>query len=303
MGTAGRMMRFRNFSKTFEQRYRLFCQETSLHGWKYLIDQPLSSWRTAFWIVTLSFFGGLCAHFVHTNLRSFIDSKISTTIETTTTSLNELDFPSVTFCNINQVQASFMAELGIYNNFTKRNAVYNEYIGGGAPMEKQKEIIRKITWFRNRHEKELLFEKAYGYHARQDCGDFVVSVDFAGKLMYWEELGSYYGAQMVGTDYGFCCIVVPQICFEKRREIEGIPSKGTFKKGIKNGAHNGISVLLDIENFNFAYHRQSKEGVMTAVHDYDTKPIIEMDGILSKPGEEARIALRHAMIICSHLSL
>ena len=40
------------------------------------------------------------------------------------------------------------------------------------------------------------------------------------------------------------------------------------RKGSKNGEQNGLSLLVDVENFNFAYTRMSTEGVKVAVHHH-----------------------------------
>ena len=40
------------------------------------------------------------------------------------------------------------------------------------------------------------------------------------------------------------------------------------EKGSKNGEENGLEIMLDIENFNFAYHRVSSQGLKVAVHDH-----------------------------------
>ncbi len=38
--------------------------------------------------------------------------------------------------------------------------------------------------------------------------------------------------------------------------------------GSKIGEENGLEVILDIENFNFAYHKVSSQGLKVAVHDH-----------------------------------
>ena len=65
------------------------------------------------------------------------------------------------------------------------------------------------------------------------------------------------GPVTIGTDYGVCCLFVPQIFFDEVPEnvTEAQKYHDLVEKGSKNGEHNGLSILLDIENYNFGYHR------------------------------------------------
>ncbi len=51
----------------------------------------------------------------------------------------EVFFPAITVCNINQVEASFMKQIGIYHNLSQMRALYNEFISGGHEESEDKE--------------------------------------------------------------------------------------------------------------------------------------------------------------------
>ena len=56
------------------------------------------------WIVVVLISIGLGAFFLITNLVDYLGSTTVTTLETTTGSLNEIYYPSVTVCNMNQIR-------------------------------------------------------------------------------------------------------------------------------------------------------------------------------------------------------
>ena len=55
---------------------------------------------------------------------------VVTTFETTTAPLSEVLFPTVVFCNINQIRSSIFERLGIATNSTITSLLFEEfYIG------------------------------------------------------------------------------------------------------------------------------------------------------------------------------
>ena len=65
------------------------------------------------------------------NLREYLDSGTVTSINTTTASLNDITFPSLILCNVNQVTASFLWRLGIEAVDDKRKKIlFNQFLDG-----------------------------------------------------------------------------------------------------------------------------------------------------------------------------
>ena len=73
----------------------------------------------------------------------------------------------------------------------------------------------------------------------------------------------------MGTDFGHCCQIVPQIALNPIEELAGL-KKGDdgVRPGSKTGETNGLAVLLDAENYNIGYYKSATQGVKVAVHDH-----------------------------------
>ncbi len=87
---------------SFWKRFQRFAQGTTLHGWAYIAESS-NFLETGLWLATLLGLNILSAVFIVNNTAQYIESGIKTTIESTTESLDNVHFPSVTVCNINQV--------------------------------------------------------------------------------------------------------------------------------------------------------------------------------------------------------
>jgi hypothetical protein len=109
-----------------------FCGRTSLHGWKYL-NIEAGIFPKAVWIVALAFSLGLSFYFISLNFKQFSDSDTRTTIESTTASLQDIIFPSIYVCNINQVTRSFLKTLDVGNSTDNINLLFDEFLDGVGP--------------------------------------------------------------------------------------------------------------------------------------------------------------------------
>ncbi len=89
--------------------FKQFCSQTTLHGWQYLVNPRLPTFRRVLWTVTIFSSLVVAMYFIQWFVHGFMDDKVSTTIATTTAPLAEVHFPAVTICNNNQ--ASILIEV------------------------------------------------------------------------------------------------------------------------------------------------------------------------------------------------
>ena len=78
---------------------------------------------------------------------------------------------------------------------------------------------------------------------------------------------------VASSDYGFCCFITPQAALKDRGTENATVTareliRNDIKPGSKNGEDNGLALILDIENFNFAYYMAPSQGLKVAVHDH-----------------------------------
>ena len=92
--------------ENYEIRLSLFCGKTTLHGWKYFYSEP-SKLPKFVWLFAIICALTLSAYFTKLNVEEFMTSTTRSSIASTTASLQEIIFPSVYVCNINQVLSVF----------------------------------------------------------------------------------------------------------------------------------------------------------------------------------------------------
>lgn len=124
----------------------------------------------------------------------------------------------------------------------------------------------------------------------------IINNIFSSNEVFWYDFETKITATTVGTDFGYCCLVIPQIIHiprGNRCEKDEIQANAIqeVRKGSKDGEQNGLTLVLDIENFNFAYHRVSSQGLKAVVHDHRTKPLFEHEGVILEAGKRTQLAI------------
>ena len=77
------------------------------------------------------------------------------------------------------------------------------------------------------------------------------------------------GVKSVGTDFGHCCQIVPQIALNPTQSLAGLKEGDDgVRPGSKTGDTNGLAVLLDVENYNIGYYKIATQGLKVAVHNH-----------------------------------
>ena len=117
--------------------------------------------------------------------------------------IKEVYFPSITVCNINQVEASFLKKIGIHGNLSQTNAIFDQYITGkeGGITKEQEDILETIPWLK---EVDLLQEPITSF-TWQDCSNMFLHISYQENEIFWRDFEGEYGPWFYGTDYGSCC--------------------------------------------------------------------------------------------------
>ena len=104
-------MSFRKRVRTEKSALQEFCENTSLHGYTFLFHENKSGWHTLGWIIVIlaSFLvGGMM---IGMNIMEFMRATVSFNLESPTTPLSEVFFPSIVVCNLNSMRKSFVHSL------------------------------------------------------------------------------------------------------------------------------------------------------------------------------------------------
>ena len=89
--------------KLFHFHFTKYCQQTSLHGWQYLASED-SKWKKVIWLFVLLFSFATAISLFMYHLVYYLNANPVTNIESTTASLDDVTFPTMHICNINQLR-------------------------------------------------------------------------------------------------------------------------------------------------------------------------------------------------------
>ena len=299
------------------ETFNSFCRHTTLHGWQYMAEQSFTRIQKLFWglIICVSF---ACATvLIYNNLLIFKNATVVTTVDTMTAPLDDIFFPSITVCNLNQARRSFFEEIGIYNNDTLIRQILSEYLGVDADhssLGKSKRLPKNIL---DKLAKVAPANKSLDWAMHQKCSDMFVFSKWNGSMSEGKKtflnivlaalvitfiihhifsidwlpiLGAYDIDYDFGTDYGICCWFSPQLNLSEIREtflrnqaalnktIDESYRMGqmdidghwfaNIPKGATTGKHNGFTMLVDIEAFDYNYSDEGAEGLKVWKNDF-----------------------------------
>jgi hypothetical protein len=185
---------------------------------------------------------------------------------------------------LNQVEVSYLKQLGAYGNATKTNLLINEFMKGRQEnLEAEEELIVNEV----KDQINMTNGNSFVKQSRQECKNLFMSVSFRGSRIVWnennEEAPFYYP-----TDFGSCCLLVPH--FLKPYD-KNVPYHG-LKADALNGETNGVDIVVDAEQFNYAYHYSNAGGFKISMHNHLDKPMIQFSSQLIYPGSETQINLK-----------
>ena len=209
--------------------------------------------------------------------------------------LQDVVFPSLTICNLNQVEASFLKENNAYGNITRTNILHNEFIRGRNGTLSQADEI-----FVNEIKETLDIGLGWSFleKSMQSCANLFISITFRGMNLTWNQYPleeGIIGPITYPTDFGSCCYLVPHLDLRPDSEYENMTIKEMFhdlKADTLNGETNGVDVVIDAEQFNYAYHHGNSAGFKIAMHHHLDKPMIQFSSQLIFTGTETQINLK-----------
>ena len=290
-----------------------FSEHTSLHGWRYIFTGS-NPWRQI-WLFIVCGSIVIASYFVYIAASDFNKTKVVTTIKSTTGSLDQVYFPSVTICNINQVRESFFLDMDLdpKANQSLIELLYRQFYSGSddkAQSEADQDLIKnflnsdkyvkaEFNYYNQtiggtrKYQKEIKDHKSY----RSKFSKLIEKGAQFTRLAVQEPLGhmilkASFGNRTkpgtskdfmphFGTDYGICSIIKPQTVFDPRLEEMYFKNK-TFgehiniRKGAEVGRKNGLSFLLDTETYDYSFHLRASEGFKIAIHHHLDQPIMSI---------------------------
>ena len=175
-----------------------------------------------------------------------------------------------------------MKQLGAYGNVTKTSLLINEFMKGRKDNLGSEEelIINEVKDYIN-----LTNGGSFVQQSRQFCNNLLMSVSFRGSKIVWNGEHEYI---YYPTDFGSCCLLIPHHLkpYDKDSPYHGLRADAL------NGEANGVDIILDAEQFNYAYHYSNAGGFKISMHNHLDKPMIQFSSQLIYPGSETQINLK-----------
>ena len=169
---------------------------------------------------------------------------------------------------MNQVEASFLKDFNAYGNITRTNILMNEFIKG-----RQGNLSKADEVFVNEIKETLSFDEGYSFldSSMQSCRNLFISISFRGKKLTWNQLHTTFGPNIYPTDFGSCCLLVPHLHLRPYSDFENTTTyemHHDLKADTLNGEDNGLDLVIDAEQFNYAYHQSNAAGFKVSLHDH-----------------------------------
>ena len=146
----------------------------------------------------------------------------------------------MTICNLNNVEASFLKSLGVYDSRYQTDLLINEYVIGRdyKLSTDQDEILQELKENLNGSFKDESFQR---------CNNLLLSITYQKKTLTWRDFlisKDGYSPFSFNTDYGICCRFTPQV-LETTYYLNKYPY---VDYTASQGESNGLELILDIGN-------------------------------------------------------
>ncbi|XP_059078307.1 uncharacterized protein LOC131876825 [Tigriopus californicus] len=325
--------KFEEYSSSRKQKWLEFCRLTSLHGYGYLFreNKPLS--HTIGWVIVIIVSLICVSILLYMNIDEFVRSSVSFNLESPTTPLSEVYFPSIVICNMNKLRKSFIFSLLRdpklsqipYHDLLR--IIDQVFIDGRtnttnqALSEEEGKIIDSILQSRVYDD---LFQEVLSQALKPNAslGNIPIakwhilnlvdinedtiaeikrsSVVEAAAQFRDEEMITQVDFAGYGAFYESRFTTdISETCvwftpfWERPSDMHSLE---TVKKSVRNGANNGFQILLDAESYDYASSAAGTEGFSIAIlHQLDI-PIMKHSGVQIETGQSVQIAVTPSLI-------
>ena len=251
-----------------DKYFRKYIENTTAHG-VVRIFSGKSYIRRLFWLVIVLGATAGCLNNVINRIIFFAGSPTSTTLALTRQ--DNLTFPAVTVCNLNQFRQDVLNALHPDFAETLRHVFYSDSLD----VNETQECSAGVAEFVQRANLHNLTLESLYYTARDPYDDFINACYFSGKRCNESDFTT------VLTDIGYC------YTFNLREPL---------LKAVSTGTKAGLFLALNIQQPQYVASSSLDAGVKVVVHQHIEAPRPDDNGIAVPPGRNAFIGIREKRV-------
>lgn len=290
--------------KVFEQ----FCNSSSMHGVKYIVDKESNWWERIGWLIVFLLGCAFSTYFCLAMWNKWVESPTIMSLETTRYPLSNLPFPAVSICSVNKISNRRLKDALAS---TKRDDS-DQLLFHNVPYERIQETLRYMTkldralgdgqderlntlnkyyedkGISSKHLYRLMKDTSVGF---PNCKDVVLDCTWQGMTSTKQNQSCYDLFAFMPTDDGFCCVFNGGNYTDEALGISVVSSREQlFVSG--NGYRQGLSVVLNSDVDDYAVTNGKYDGFKVLVHATQKFADVADRGFFVGPGHEVSVGVK-----------
>ncbi|XP_043206837.1 pickpocket protein 28-like [Amphibalanus amphitrite] len=278
----------------FREQAEKYCEETTIHGVKYLARER-SAKRWYWGVIVLGTFCS-ASFLIYGVVDNYFRSPTLVSIETTDYPVHRIPFPALTICNLNKISNSSLPPdqqtvLGrvVYPNETEWRqrvldaleiAYMDSCAGGRCPLSADScegdHCLPSAETRRRTHDIPPEQVRKIMAMTSPSCDEMVVACLWRGRKTPCSKL---FKTQR--TDLGYCCLF--------NAHYDSAKQDGVLYSG--SGNKNGLTVMIDVKRYEYYLSHFLSVGFKILVHGTHDEPEVRQRGMAIPPGQEIFVAV------------
>ncbi|XP_063697897.1 pickpocket protein 28-like [Culicoides brevitarsis] len=281
---------------TFRTRLKTFLENTTVHCYRYLVEDHRSKWEIFLWIIVHAIFAFCSVTIVINSWIGFTENPLMTKLHTTLYPSSKVAFPGIAICNVNRISrraaVRFAEELRAKDKHPEMKRDTQFYL-------KQIKLLASMYTYDYVNEIDLIeFQRILDEVYEES--ELTLMNDIMNRLTprcedmllrcFWQSKevkcigGPFALFESRRTEYGICCSFNYII---KPNNVVGNSRKATF-----TGPEMGLFVLVHGQPEDYFYQMASTRGFIVLVHnafDFPDIPSGNVNQVHVRLGKETHI--------------
>ncbi|CAH1108555.1 unnamed protein product [Psylliodes chrysocephalus] len=277
-----------------------YCDKTTLHGLRYVGDTSLTLCERVFWLIAFSVAIGFAAYYITNIYDKWNSSPVIISFSPFDAQLQDIPFPAVTICNMNQAKKTEVIKIKADGN-PRDLKLLDDICNSNETINSTDSTGYNWTNLRN-----------FLIRVGNSCSDMLKQCKWSSNGRSCDDL---FNNDL--TDEGLCCSfnrLPPKYIFRNPSEVslqlnqtyseyiydwtpetgfpEGYNDTYIPKRPLGAGAHLGLSIVLDAQVDEYYCSSTSSIGFKIIIGNPIETPKMADYGTLLSPGVEARFSIK-----------